>query len=222
MAKVAIIYYSATGHSYEVAKAFEEGAKAAGAETRLRKVKELAPDQAIASNAGWKAHVEATQHVSEATLDDLDWADGYVIGGPVRFGLPAAQLKQFLDTSGPLWAQGKLANKVACAFTGAMNAHGGQEAALLALQNTFYHWGCVILPIGYTDPVVYPAGGNPYGVSYTAGMDSKGASAEALAAARYQGQRLAKYAEVISKNLGSLLPTQQEAAQGAQAAGGEA
>ena len=222
MAKIAVIYYSATGHSYEMAKAYAEGAKSVGAEVRIRKVKELAPDQAIASSAGWKAHVDATQHVEEATLDDLEWADGYVFGTPVRFGLPAAQLKQFIDTTGPLWAQGKLANKVVGAFAGAMNAHGGQESTILALSNTFYHWGSIMVPIGYTDPVNYAAGGNPYGVSYSAPMGSTGPSAEVLAAARYHGKRIADFAELIAKNLGQLLPTQEEAAQGAQAAGGEA
>lgn len=222
MAKIAIIYYSSTGHAYKMAKAYEEGAKAAGAETRLRKVRELAPDEVIATNAGWKAHAEETEHVAEATLDDLDWADGYVFGTPVRFGLPAAQLKQFIDTTGPLWAQGKLANKVVAAFAGAMNAHGGQESTILALHNTFYHWGSIFVPIGYTDPVNYAAGGNPYGVSYSAPMDGSGPREEELAAARYHGRRVAQFAELISKNVGSLLPTQAEAAEGAQAAGGEA
>lgn len=221
MAKIAVIYYSMTGHSYQVAQAFVEGAQAAGAEVRLRKVKELAPDQVVATNAGWQSHATATEHVQEATLEDLDWADGYIFGSPVRYGMIAAQLKQFIDSTGPLWAQGKLANKVVSAFTGAMNVHGGQEAALLGFYNTFYHWGSIIVPIGYTDPVVYPAGGNPYGVSYTAPMGSTGPSEEVKAAARYHGARMARYAEVVSSNLANLLPTQQEAAEGARAAGGE-
>lgn len=221
MAKIAIVYYSATGHCYQMARAYGEGATAAGAEVRLRKVKELAPEEAIASNAGWKSHIEATQHVQEATLDDLEWADGFVFGTPVRFGLPAAQLKQFLDTTGPLWAQGKLANKVVGGFAGAMNAHGGQESTILALHNTFYHWGSIFVPIGYTDPVNYGAGGNPYGVSYTAPMGSTAPSEEVLAAARYHGKRIAQYAQLVSGHLAEILPTQNEAAQGAQAAGGE-
>ncbi|MNS27599.1 NAD(P)H dehydrogenase (quinone) [compost metagenome] len=221
MAKIAIVYYSSTGHAYEVAKAYEEGAKSVGAETRLRKVKELAPAEVVATQAGWQAHATATQHVPEATLEDLEWADGYVFGTPVRFGLPAAQLKQFIDTTGPLWAQGKLANKAVGAFTGAMNAHGGQEAAILALSNTFYHWGSIMVPIGYTDPVNYAAGGNPYGVSYTAPMGSTGPSQEVLAAARYHGKRIAQFAQLISQNLGQILPTADEAREGAHAAGGE-
>lgn len=217
MTKIAIIYYSSTGHTYQLAQAVEEGARSLGAETRLRKVHELAPDQAIASNQGWQQHLVATQDVPEATLDDLEWADGLVFGTPTRYGNVAAQLKQFIDTTGPLWFQGKLENKAIGGFTGSNVAHGGQEATLLALFNTFYSWGSVIVPPGYGDPVVYGAGGNPYGVSYTASPDGSGVSQEVLAAGRYLGQRVTRYAEVISQNLSKLLPSEQQAAQGAQA-----
>jgi NAD(P)H dehydrogenase (quinone) len=86
--KVAIIYYSATGTTYEMAKAVEEGAKSAGAEVRLRKVKELAPEEAINSNKGWAAHRMETQNLPEASLNDLEWADAIVFGSPTRYGLP--------------------------------------------------------------------------------------------------------------------------------------
>src|SRR5262252_544603 len=115
-AKVAIIYYSATGTTYRLARAVEEGASEAGADVRLRKVRELAPEEAIASNQGWASHRLESQHVVEATLDDLVWADALVFGTPTRYGLPTAQLKQFLDTTGKLWAQGLLLNKVCSAF----------------------------------------------------------------------------------------------------------
>jgi NAD(P)H dehydrogenase (quinone) len=138
-AKVAIIYYSATGTTYELARAIEAGAKEAGAEVRLRKVKELAPDQAIQSNEGWAQHHLETQDVPEASLGDLEWADAVILGAPTRYGLPAAQLKQFMDTTGPLWSQGKLVNKFASAFTSTATAHGGQESTILAINNAFYH-----------------------------------------------------------------------------------
>ena len=104
--KVAIIYYSATGTTYQLARAVEQGASEAGADVRFRKVRELAPDEAIASNQGWAAHRLESQHVPEATLDDLAWADAIIFGTPTRYGLPTAQLKQFLDTTGPLWVKG--------------------------------------------------------------------------------------------------------------------
>ena len=104
------------------------------------------------------------------------------------------QLKQFIDQTGPLWVQGQLSNKVATSFTSASNAHGGQESTLLALNNVFYHWGSVVVPPGYTHPVLYAAGGNPYGTSYASGSDDGSVTREALTAAHYQGHRLAQYA----------------------------
>lgn len=94
--QVAIIYYNAAGTTYRLAQAVEEGASAAGADVRLRKVRELAPDDAVASNQGWAAHRLESQHVVEASLDDLPWAEAVIFGTPTRYGLPMAQVKQFL------------------------------------------------------------------------------------------------------------------------------
>jgi NAD(P)H dehydrogenase (quinone) len=196
MTHIAVVYYSATGHIYEMAEAVVKGAKDAGAEVRLRRVAELAPEEVIRRQDAWREHRERTVPlVLEVMLDDLVWADGFAFGTPTRFGLPAAQLKEFIDQTGPLWVKGHLANKVATSFTSSQNAHGGQESTLLALNNVFYHWGCVIVPPGYTHPVVAGAGGNPYGASSPAGAAAGDAvSAEALTAAHYQGHRLAQYA----------------------------
>jgi len=205
-AKIAIIYYSMTGHAYQVARAFEEGAASAGAETRLRRVRELAPEETIAKMPDWKAHLDATRDVPEARLEDLDWANGFVFGTPTRFGAMSAQLKQFLDQAGPLWAQGKLSGKPVTAFAGAINPHGGQENTILNIHSVMHHWGAVILPPGYTDPSISAAGGNPYGVSYTAPRGAGEVSKEVLAAARYQGARLARYAAVLAANRDLLIP----------------
>jgi len=197
VAKIAVIYYSAYGHTYEMAKSLEEGAKSVGAETRLRKVRELAPDEVIATQKGWHDHRVATQHVPEATLDDLEWANGFAFGTPTRYGGPAAQLKQFIDTTGSIWQKGALADKAATSFSGAMNPHGGQESTILALNNAFYHWGSIIVPPGYTDQSIFAAGGNPYGVSNTASGEA--VDDTVLKAAFYQGARLAKFADLLSR-----------------------
>jgi NAD(P)H dehydrogenase (quinone) len=196
MSNIAVIYYSSTGHVHKLAEAVAEGAIAAGADARLRRVAELASEEVIRSQDAWHEHYLATLDVvPEATLDDLEWADGFAFGTPTRFGLPASQLKQFIDTTGPLWVPGHLSNKVATSFTSSMHAHGGQESTVLALNNVFYHWGSVIVPPGYTHPVTSAAGGNPYGTSYPSGMNDPSVSAEALTAAHYQGHRLAEYAQ---------------------------
>ena len=205
-AKIAVVYYSAMGHAYQVAKAFEEGARAEGAEVRLRKVKELATPEVVATNPAWKAHLEATKDVPEATLADLEWANGYVFGSPTRYGVMAAQLKQFFDSTGPLWGQGKLSHKPVTAFAGAMNPHGGQVNTISSIYAVMHHWGTIVVPTGYTDSSIYAAGGSPYGVIYTAGArESTSVEEPVLAAARYMGARLARYAEVLAANRDRLL-----------------
>ena len=196
MSKVAVIYYSATGHVHKLAEALAKGAADAGAEIRLRRVADLAPEKVIRRQDAWHEEHEATVGVvEEAKLGDLAWADGFALGTPTRYGLPAAQLKEFIDQTGPLWVAGDLANKVATSFTSSGNLHGGQESTLLALNNTFYHWGSLIVPPGYTHQVLSAAGGNPYGASYASGIDgAQAVSVAALTAAHYQGYRLAQFA----------------------------
>lgn len=193
-AKVAVIYYSATGTVHALAQAVAEGAASAGAEIRLRRTAELAPDSAIDDNPLWRRHADATAEVPEASVEDLAWADGLAFGTPTRFGAPAAQLKQFIDQTTGLWREGGLADKPVTAFTSAFNRHGGNEATILSLANVFYHWGALIVPPGYTDPVVYTAGGNPYGTSAVTGPTGGAPDAAALDAARHQGRRLARIA----------------------------
>jgi len=194
MAKIAVIYYSATGTNHAVAQAVGEGAAAAGAETRVRLIGETLPPEIVAKNPAWKAFVERTRDFPRATLEDLEWADGIVFGSPTRFGNVAAQFKAFIDSTGGLWARGKLANKVYAGFTSAQNVHGGHESTLLALFNTIYHFGGIIATPGYTDPVVFPSGGNPYGVSVTTGADGNPPTDADLAHARYLGKRVAEIA----------------------------
>jgi NAD(P)H dehydrogenase (quinone) len=192
--KVAVIYYSSTGSVHALAQAVAEGATAAGAEVRLRRVAELAPDSAIDQNPLWRQHADATASMPRASLEDLVWADAFAFGTPTRFGTPASQLKHFIDQTGGLWQEGRLVDKPVTAFTSAYNPHGGHEATILSLANVFYHWGALIVPQGYTDPVVSAAGGNPYGASSVTRPDGA-----ALDAARYQGRRLT---QITSRLLG--------------------
>jgi NAD(P)H dehydrogenase (quinone) len=194
----AIIYYSSTGTIHALAQAAAEGAKKAGADVRLRKVAELAPQEAINTNPAWARHVQETTDVAEVSLDDLAWADAVLFGTPTRFGNPASQLRAFIDTTGGLWSQGKLADKVYSAFTASNTAHGGQESTLLALGNTFYHWGGIIVPPGYTDPIQFQSG-NPYGTSHVAGDGPP--SEVALQAARYQARRVVDIAAAFKAGL---------------------
>ncbi|WP_407549831.1 NAD(P)H:quinone oxidoreductase [Streptomyces sp. Pv4-95] len=200
MITAAVVYYSSTGNVHQLARSAAESAQKAGAEVRLRKVAELAPADAVAANPAWAAHAAETADVPLATVDDLDWADVILFGTPTRFGLPAAQLKQFIDTTGGLWAEGKLARKVAGSFTSTAQAHGGQESTLLALNNTFYHWGALIVPTGWADPVQWSAhNGNPYGASSVSGNQPGAVHDENLAAVAYQARRCVEIASALER-----------------------
>ncbi|OLT29439.1 NAD(P)H:quinone oxidoreductase, type IV [Actinomadura sp. CNU-125] len=191
---VAVVYYSATGNLHALAEAIVEGAEKAGAHVRLRKVAETAAPEAVDANPAWARHIEDTAGIAEAGHDDLEWADAVLFGSPTRFGNPASQLRRFMETTGPLWFQGRLADKVYSAFTASNTAHGGQESTLLALGNTFYHWGGIIVPPGYTDPIQFKSG-NPYGTSHVAGDGAPGDVA--LDAARHQARRVVETAAAL-------------------------
>ena len=196
--KLAVIYYSATGTTYQLARAIEEGAKTAGAEVRFLKARETAPEEAIQSNEGWAKHRDQTKDVPEASNDDLEWADAVIFGTPTRYGLPTAQLKQFLDGTGGLWFEGKLVNKIVSSFTSTSTKHGGHETTIVALNNTFYHWGSIIVGPGYADQIQFQSG-NPYGTSFASNNGELDPDEVALGAAKFQAKRVV---EVTKQFLG--------------------
>lgn len=196
--KLAVIYYSSTGTNYKLAQWAKEGAQELGAEVRVLKVPELAPQAAIDSNPAWQAHAEATKDVPLVSLADLEWADAYIFSVPTRFGNMAAQMRQFLDTTGGLWFQGKLTNKVVSAMSSAQNRHGGQEATILGLYTNMFHWGAIVAAPGYTDESIFAAGGNPYGTSVT--TDQSGNMLDDVeAAVKYQAKRTVTVAKWVKE-----------------------
>ncbi|CAM5510880.1 NAD(P)H:quinone oxidoreductase [Streptomyces atroolivaceus] len=197
---VAVIYYSSTGTISTIAKAIAKDAENAGAQVRLRKAAELAPQAAIDSNPAWAEHARATADITEVSPDDMVWADAVVFGTPTRYGNVTAQLKQFLDTLGGLWQAGKLADKVYSGFTASSTTHGGQESTLLALYNTIYHFGGILVPPGYTDPSKF-VDGNPYGTSHVSGQGDIPVGEQTLTAARVQAERVVKFTRAVKAGL---------------------
>ena len=171
MTKLAVVYYSATGHGTKMAQRVAAAAEAAGAEVRVRHISETRDPASFASNPAWAANYEATKDLPAATGDDIVWADAVIFGTPTRFGSPTSQFRAFFDGLGGLWAQGKLADKVYAGFTSSQTEHGGQETTLLALYISLMHFGGIIVPPGYTDGIKF-ADGNPYGVSLLANHDN--------------------------------------------------
>jgi NAD(P)H dehydrogenase (quinone) len=169
--KLAILFYSTYGTNHTMAEIAADAARAAGAEVRVLRIAETAPEAVVASQDAWKAQVEKAAALPVATPADMEWADAYIFSTPTRFGGAASQVRSFIDTLGGQWFTGKLANKAISAMTSAQNAHGGQEATILGLYTTFMHWGSVIVAPGYTDAALFATGGNPYGYSHTQGTE---------------------------------------------------
>lgn len=196
MTNLAVIYYSMTGTNLKLATWAKEAGEEAGANVKLLKIPETAPASAIEENDAWRAHVQEAADIPEVTLDDLEWADAIIFSVPTRYGNVPGQFKQFIDSTGGLWASGKLANKVVSAMSSAQNPHGGQEQTILQLYTTMYHWGAIIAAPGYTDPVLFEAGGNPYGTSVTVGRDGMKENVEA--AVKHQAKRTVTIAGALS------------------------
>lgn len=183
--RILVAFYSTYGTSHAVARAAAAAAREAGAEVRLVRFAETAPESVVNGQEAWKAQLEKMSDIPVITHDDMLWADGYFWTAPTRYGSAPSQVRAFIDTLGPLWMEGKLANKTFTATTSAQNAHGGQEATLLGLYTTVMHWGAVVVAPGFTDASIFGAGGNPYGFSTNAGsFDEAGEAAVAHQARR--------------------------------------
>jgi NAD(P)H dehydrogenase (quinone) len=194
--KISVIYYSSTGTIAEIAAHIAKVAESEGAEVRLRRAAELAPDAAIDSNPAWRENVDATRHIPEVTADDVVWADGVIFGTPTRYGNVATQLKQFIDTLGGQWQQGLLADKAYSGFVSSATKHGGQESTLLALYNTIHHFGGLIVSPGYTQSSKF-VDGNPYGTSHVDAQGQLPVDDDTRTPAEVQARRVVKVAKAL-------------------------
>lgn len=199
MARILVLYYSSWGHMEKMAKAAVEGARAAGADVTVKRAPELVPDQ-TAKEAHYKLDQDAP--VLDDPLELADY-DGIIFGAPTRYGMMSAQLKNVLDQTGPLWAQGELVGKVGSVMSSSATQHGGQESTILSFHTVLLHQGMVIVGLPYAfqqqmglDEI---KGGSPYGASTITGGDgSRPPSETELAAARYQGGRVAEVAAKLA------------------------
>ncbi len=197
MTKMLIAFYSRNGSTEKLAQSIAEGAKAAGAETRLRRAREFVGPDIMAKAPGWAENAQRMNGLYEAPTEaDAEWADAIVFGTPTRFGATTAELKAYIDSLGGLWFQGKLNGKIGSAFTSTSSPHGGNESTLLSLYNPMAHLGLIIVPLGYGDPVMFRAG-TPYGASSVSGQQSTPPTDDDLEVARYQGRRVAQVAAAL-------------------------
>ena len=198
--KILVAFYSRTGSVESLAKAIAEGAKSEGAEVRLRRARDIVGPEVMAQAPGWAESSARMDALYEApTAADAEWADGLVLGTPTRFGAISAELKAYIDGLGMLWFQGKLVGKAGSVFTSTSSPHGGNEATLLSLYPPLAHLGLIIVPLGYSDPVMFRAG-TPYGASSIShGSQAAPPTADDLEVARFQGARVARVAAALAQ-----------------------
>ncbi|MFH1836088.1 MAG: NAD(P)H:quinone oxidoreductase [Methanobacteriota archaeon] len=201
--RVLVIFYSMYGHVFQMAEAIVDGVKEVeGVEVELKKVRETITLEVLEKSGALKAQ-KAFEHVPEVSVDDLALADAIIFGTPTRFGNMAGQMRQFLDTTGSLWANDGLVGKVGGVFTCSATQHGGQETTITSFHTTLLHLGMIIvgLPYSYKGQLILDeiAGGSPYGASTISGpgKGERNPSENELATARFQGKYVADIARKI-------------------------
>ena len=199
MTKVLVLYYSSWGHIEQMAYAAAEGAREAGAEVTVKRVPELVPDEVAV-----QAHYKRDQKAPIATVAELPQYDAIIFGTPTRYGNMTAQMKNFIDQTGGLWARGELNGKVGSVFASSATQHGGQESTILTFLPVLMHLGMVVVGLPYSFQgqmgVSEVMGNSPYGASTIAGGDgSRQPSQVELDGARYQGKHVAEIATKLKK-----------------------
>jgi NAD(P)H dehydrogenase (quinone) len=198
-----VIFYSMYGHIYRMAEAVAAGAREVpGNKVELLQVAELVPD-AVLEKMGAREARKAFAHIPAATVEGLLGADALIFGTPTRFGMMCAQMRNFLDQTGGLWAKGALVGKVASVFASTATQHGGQETTITSFYPTLLHHGMIVVGVPYAEPRLMEmgevTGGTPYGATTLAGPDgSRSPSENELAIARYQGRHVAEIAKALA------------------------
>ncbi len=201
MARINIIFYSMYGHTYKMAEAEAQGAREIeGVEVNIYRVQETVPED-ILIKSGAKKTQESFKHLPIATLDSLKQADAIIFGTPTRFGMMAAQMRQFLDTTGGIWVRGELVGKIGSVFTTTSSQHGGQESTILSFHTTLLHHGMIIVGLPFTLPALNDTssvhGGTPYGASAIINSENNSPTELELEIAKMQGKRVAEIAKKL-------------------------
>ena len=200
--KLLILFYSLYGHILQMAKEAKETAGAIqGVDVSMMRVPETLPDDVLKKMDAYDFQ-KSLANIPVATPDDLAAADAILFGTPTRFGNMCGQMRQFLDSTGGLWQQGKLVGKVGSVFTSSATQHGGQESTILSFHITLLHHGMVIVGLPYTYQgqmgVEAVKGGSPYGASTITEVDGSRMAQEAeLKAIAFQTRHMVEIAKKL-------------------------
>lgn len=196
--KVLIAFYSRSGVTEALALAVAEGARAAGAEVRMRRAREVVSAETMALAPGWSQQAEEMNARYDAPSEaDAEWADAIIFGTPTRFGSVASELKAYIDSLGGIWFQGKLNGKAGSVFGTSSTQHGGNESTLISLYTPLAHLGLIIVPLGYADPAMFKSG-TPYGASAVSNNVGALPTADDVEVAQFQGRRVTFVATALA------------------------
>ena len=198
MTKILVLYYSSYGHIERMATSVAEGASEIdGVDVVVKRVPELVPE-----DVARKGNFKLDQAAPIASPGELADYDAIIFGTPTRFGNMSSQMRNFLDQTGGLWAQGKLIGKVGSVFT-STGTGGGNETTITSFWHTLAHHGLVIVGLPYASPelsdISAVRGGSPYGAATIAGADGSRSPSEAeLKLASDQGRHVAGIAKRLA------------------------
>jgi NAD(P)H dehydrogenase (quinone) len=205
MPSILVLYYSSYGHIEAMASAQAEGAaRVPNARVIVKRVPEIVPPE-VAKASGFRLD----QPAPIASPDELEQYDAIIFGTPTRFGNMTAQMRNFLDQTGPLWARGALVGKVGSVFSSTASQHGGQETTITSFHSTLLHHGMIVVGLPYTFKDLTTmreiTGGTPYGASCVtgAGAESRMPTTLELDMCRYQGEHVTRIASRLVAGAGA-------------------
>ena len=200
--KISVVYYSMYGNTFKLAQAVAEGAREIeGAEVSVKQVAELMSKEIYEKIPQAMKAKKMQKDIPIATMEDLIEADAVLFGSPTRFGNMCAQLRQYLDMTGPLWVKGQLVGKPAGVFCSTSTVHGGQETTLISMMFGLLHHGMIIVGIPYSEKGLFATGGgSPYGASSISGPRAETSPTEDdLKLAKALGRRVAEITKKLKK-----------------------
>ncbi len=118
MAHILIAYHSETGNTEQLSRAVEQGVSSVNGLTCIRK------------------------RISEVTLEDLQTADGVIVGSPTYFGLMSAEVKKVFDITEKIY--GAMEGKVGAAFTTSGGYGSGHETTNMSIITAMLISGMIV------------------------------------------------------------------------------
>ncbi len=191
MSKIAIIYFSKTDVTSQLARAIAAGVEQQG-------IKQQGECEILSHRIEGSEIIEG-RFVNPNLMDELTECDAIIFGSPTYMGGVAAQFKAFADASSESWYHQKWANKVAAGFTSGGALNGDQSCTLQYLQTFAYQHGMMWVGL---DKISNSGeqNMNRYGVQggiVAQGEDGKLHSSD-IATAEYLGKRVAALVSKLS------------------------